>query len=204
MRESFALQLSMHQHEIITNASEILAQLPARLKVYDYLVSEDNYRQAKKDRRNLNKLVKQLKAKRQEFEQSELGEWMNTRKTLMEIEQLMQEASRQLSEGIHAVEASHQQSHRQALILRAQQELNLEEADACQLYEAVSGNSLKTEEEQYAAMKQQYARHGAVEVITARMQGNRLFFDALNQLVEKYHAQVEILERKEKEGMLWK
>ena len=51
----------------------------AELKKYNYVVTENNYKDAKKDRADLNKLVKQVSDARKSFENKAFDKWKTDR-----------------------------------------------------------------------------------------------------------------------------
>ena len=54
----FNLEVRAQNGKVYTNASDLLPAIQEGLKAYDYVVDENNYKQAKTDRASLNNLVK--------------------------------------------------------------------------------------------------------------------------------------------------
>mgnify|MGYP003587218411 CR=1 FL=1 len=64
----FNLEVRAQNGKVYTNASDLLPAIQEGLKAYDYVVYENNYKQAKTDRASLNNLVKVVSDKRKQVE----------------------------------------------------------------------------------------------------------------------------------------
>ena len=102
--QKFELELRMSEEGIICNAKALEAMLPEKLKPYNYVVTINNYQDAKKDRTKLNNLVKVLQTKRKQFEDTELIAWKDAKAALMRIEKIISEASDNLASGIRDID----------------------------------------------------------------------------------------------------
>ena len=100
----FELELRMSEEGIVCNAKALEAMLPEKLKPYNYVVTINNYQDAKKDRTKLNNLVKVLQTKRKQFEDTELIAWKDAKAALMRIEKIISEASDNLASGIRDID----------------------------------------------------------------------------------------------------
>lgn len=102
--QKFELELRMSEEGIVCNAKALEAMLPEKLKPYNYVVTINNYQDAKKDRTKLNNLVKVLQTKRKQFEDTELIAWKDAKAALMRIEKIILEASDNLASGIRDID----------------------------------------------------------------------------------------------------
>ena len=102
--QNFELDLRMSEEGIVCNAKALEAMLPEKLKPYNYVVTINNYQDAKKDRTKLNNLVKVLQTKRKQFEETELSAWKDAKAALMRIEKIILEASDNLASGIRDID----------------------------------------------------------------------------------------------------
>lgn len=102
--QKFELELRMSEEGIVCNAKALEAMLPEKLKPYNYVVTINNYQDAKKDRTKLNNLVKVLQTKRKQFEDTELIAWKDAKAALMRIEKIISEASDNLASGIRDID----------------------------------------------------------------------------------------------------
>lgn len=89
---------------IVSNAKELHAALPEKLKKYNYIVDTENYESAKDDRKHLNGYIDALKTKRKEFEETDLKPWFDAKAEIMAMEKETEKVSKALSEGIAAVD----------------------------------------------------------------------------------------------------
>lgn len=96
--------LKTTEQGIVSNAKELHAALPDKLRKYNYLVNAENYGAAKEDRVHLNKYVAALKAKRKEFEETDLKPWFDAKAEIMAMEKETDAVSKALSEGMAMVE----------------------------------------------------------------------------------------------------
>lgn len=104
MEQRFELDLRMTETGIVCNAIQLKEILPDRLKPYNYVVTENNYADAKKDRTKLNNLLSVFQDRRKQFEEVELGEWKTQKAILMDIEKMIKSASDILGEGIKNID----------------------------------------------------------------------------------------------------
>lgn len=104
MEQKFELDLRMSDSGVVCNAQTLKEMLPEKLKPYNYVVTENNYADAKTDRTKLNNLYSAIQAKRKQFEETDLKEWKMQKAIIMDIEKMVKEASDALGEGIKAVD----------------------------------------------------------------------------------------------------
>lgn len=102
--QKFELELRMSEEGIVCNAKALEVMLPEKLKPYNYVVTINNYQDAKKDRTKLNNLVKVLQTKRKQFEETELSAWKDAKAALMRVEKIILEASDNLAYGIRDID----------------------------------------------------------------------------------------------------
>lgn len=102
--QKFELELRMSEEGIVCNAKALEVMLPEKLKPYNYVVTINNYQDAKKDRTKLNNLVKVLQTKRKQFEETELSAWKDAKAALMRVEKIILEASDNLASGIRDID----------------------------------------------------------------------------------------------------
>lgn len=102
--QKFELELRMNDAGVICNAETLKEMLPAKLKPYQYIVDSGNYENAKKDRAKLNNLVKLFKAKRDEFEKENIGDWQKAKSLIMDLEKMVTSVADELGDGIKTVE----------------------------------------------------------------------------------------------------
>ena len=102
--QKFELELRMSEEGIVCNAKTLEVMLPEKLKPYNYVVTVNNYQDAKKDRTKLNNLVKVLQTKRKQFEETELSAWKDAKAALMRVEKIILEASDNLASGIRDID----------------------------------------------------------------------------------------------------
>lgn len=104
MEKKFELDLRMTEKGVECNAESLKEMLPEKLKPYNYVVTVNNYDDAKKDRTKLNNLHKVLQDKRKQFESSIFDEWNKKKAILMEIEKMIAAASDNLGNGIKDID----------------------------------------------------------------------------------------------------
>ena len=85
-------------------ASNLLPAIQEKLKAYDYIVDENNYKQAKSDRTALNNLVKIVSDKRKQVENEAFSQWLQDKKDIMQVEKTIKAASDKLGAGINEVD----------------------------------------------------------------------------------------------------
>lgn len=100
----FNLEVSAKDGKVYTNASDLLPEIQNGLKHYDYVVDENNYKQAKTDRTALNNLVKIVSDKRKQVENDVFAQWLQDKKDIMQVEKTIKAASDKLGDGINEVD----------------------------------------------------------------------------------------------------
>ena len=100
----FNLEVSAKDGKVYTNASDLLPEIQNGLKHYDYVVDENNYKQAKSDRTALNNLVKIVSDKRKQVENDVFAQWIQDKKDIMQVEKTIKAASDKLGAGINEVD----------------------------------------------------------------------------------------------------
>lgn len=100
----FNLEVSAKDGKVYTNASDLLPEIQNGLKHYDYVVDENNYKQAKSDRTALNNLVKIVSDKRKQVENDVFAQWLQDKKDIMQVEKTIKEASDKLGAGINDID----------------------------------------------------------------------------------------------------
>lgn len=100
----FNLEVRARNGKVYTNASELLPDIQEGLKHYDYVVDENNYKQAKTDRTALNNLVKIVSDKRKQVENEAFSQWLQDKKDIMAVEKTIKAASDKLGDGINDID----------------------------------------------------------------------------------------------------
>lgn len=100
----FNLEVRAQNGKVYTNASELLPSIQEGLKHYDYVVDENNYKQAKTDRASLNNLVKVVSDKRKQVENDVFAQWLQDKKDIMAVEKTIKAASDKLGNGINDID----------------------------------------------------------------------------------------------------
>lgn len=100
----FNLEVRAQNGKVYTNASDLLPEIQEGLKHYDYVVDENNYKQAKTDRAALNNLVKVVSDKRKQVENDVFAQWLQDKKDIMQVEKTIKAASDKLGDGINQVD----------------------------------------------------------------------------------------------------
>lgn len=100
----FNLEVSAKDGKVYTNASDLLPEIQNGLKHYDYVVDENNYKQAKTDRASLNNLVKVVSDKRKQVENDVFAQWLQDKKDIMQVEKTIKAASDKLGNGINDID----------------------------------------------------------------------------------------------------
>lgn len=100
----FNLEVSAKDGKVYTNASDLLPAIQEGLKAYDYVVDENNYKQAKTDRASLNNLVKVVSDKRKQVENDVFAQWLQDKKDIMQVEKTIKAASDKLGNGINDID----------------------------------------------------------------------------------------------------
>ena len=100
----FNLEVRAQNGKVYTNASDLLPAIQEGLKAYDYIVDENNYKQAKTDRASLNNLVKVVSDKRKQVENDVFAQWLQDKKDIMSVEKTIKAASDKLGDGINDID----------------------------------------------------------------------------------------------------
>lgn len=100
----FNLEVRAQNGKVYTNASDLLPAIQEGLKAYDYVVDENNYKQAKTDRASLNNLVKVVSDKRKQVENDVFAQWLQDKKDIMAVEKTIKAASDKLGVGINDID----------------------------------------------------------------------------------------------------
>lgn len=100
----FNLEVRAQEGKVYTNASDLLPAIQEKLKAYDYIVDENNYKQAKSDRTALNNLVKIVSDKRKQVENDVFAQWLQDKNDIMQVEKTIKAASDKLGAGINEVD----------------------------------------------------------------------------------------------------
>lgn len=100
----FNLEVRAQNGKVYTNASDLLPVIQEGLKAYDYVVDENNYKQAKTDRASLNNLVKVVSDKRKQVENDVFAQWLQDKKDIMQVEKTIKAASDKLGNGINDID----------------------------------------------------------------------------------------------------
>lgn len=100
----FNLEARAQNGKVYTNASDLLPTIQEGLKAYDYVVDENNYKQAKTDRASLNNLVKVVSDKRKQVENDVFAQWLQDKKDIMQVEKTIKAASDKLGNGINDID----------------------------------------------------------------------------------------------------
>lgn len=100
----FNLEVRAQNGKVYTNASNLLPAIQEGLKAYDYVVDENNYKQAKTDRASLNNLVKVVSDKRKQVENDVFAQWLQDKKDIMAVEKTIKAASDKLGNGINDID----------------------------------------------------------------------------------------------------
>lgn len=100
----FNLEVRAQNGKVYTNASDLLPAIQEGLKAYDYIVDENNYKQAKSDRTTLNNLVKIVSDKRKQVENDVFAQWLQDKKDIMAVEKTIKATSDKLGNGINDID----------------------------------------------------------------------------------------------------
>ena len=87
-----------------TNAKELLKAIEPQLKKFDYIVTDDNIKDAKTDRASLNNLVKTIQSERKKIEDEVFGEWKKEKADIMQLEKRLSFTADNLDKGIKELE----------------------------------------------------------------------------------------------------
>ena len=84
----------------------------AELKKYNYVVTENNYKDAKKDRADLNKLVKQVSDASKSFENKAFDKWKTDKNKIMDFEKEVKGYSEELAKGMEVFDEKEREEKR--------------------------------------------------------------------------------------------
>lgn len=84
----------------------------SELKKYNYVVTENNYKDAKKDRSDLNKLVKQIADARKSFEDKAFSKWEPEKAKIMDFEKEVKAYSDELAKGMDVFDEQEKEEKR--------------------------------------------------------------------------------------------
>lgn len=84
----------------------------SELKKYNYVVTENNYKDAKKDRSDLNKLVKQIADARKSFEDKAFSKWKPEKAKIMDFEKEVKAYSDELAKGMYVFDEQEKEEKR--------------------------------------------------------------------------------------------
>ena len=84
----------------------------AELKKYNYVVTENNYKDAKRDRADLNKLVKQVSDARKSFENKAFDKWKTDKNKIMDFEKEVKGYSEELAKGMEVFDEKEREEKR--------------------------------------------------------------------------------------------
>lgn len=87
----------------------------AELKKYNYVVTENNYKDAKRDRADLNKLVKQVSDARKSFENKAFDKWKTDKNKIMGFEKEVKGYSEELAKGMEVFDEKEREEKRQQI-----------------------------------------------------------------------------------------
>ena len=82
------------------------------LQKYNYVVTENNYKDAKKDRSDLNKLVKQIADARKSFEDKAFSKWKPEKAKIMDFEKEVKAYSDELAKGMDVFDEQEKEEKR--------------------------------------------------------------------------------------------
>ena len=123
------LQPKLEEGEItVVDLDSQLEMARSELKKYNYVVTENNYKDAKKDRSDLNKLVKQIADARKAFEDKAFSKWKPEKAKIMDFEKEVKAYSDELAKGMYVFDEQEKEEKR-SQIYEAWQSL-LEQRDS--------------------------------------------------------------------------
>lgn len=100
----FNLEVRAQDGKVYTNAKQLLPAIREGLKAYEYVVDENNYKQAKSDRASLNKLIKVVSDKRKQVENDVFAQWKQDKKDIISIEKEIQAKADALGAGVNDID----------------------------------------------------------------------------------------------------
>ena len=87
----------------------------AELKKYNYVVTENNYKDAKKDRADLRKLVEKVSDARKSFEKTAFNKWITDKDKITDFEKEVLKIASDLGEGIKSFDDKEREEKRQQI-----------------------------------------------------------------------------------------
>lgn len=100
----FTLVPTIEDGIVRTNAKDLLQAIEPQLKKFDYVVTDDNLKDAKTDRASLNNLVKTIQSERKKIEDEVFGEWKKEKADIMQLEKRLSATADNLNAGIKQLE----------------------------------------------------------------------------------------------------
>lgn len=100
----FTLVPTIEDGIVRTNAKELLKAIEPQLKKFDYVVTDENIKDAKTDRASLNNLVKTIQSERKKIEDEVFGEWKKEKADIMQLEKRLSFTADNLDKGIKELE----------------------------------------------------------------------------------------------------
>ena len=100
----FTLVPTIEDGIVRTNAKDLLKAIEPQLKKFDYVVTDDNLKDAKTDRASLNNLVKTIQSERKKIEDEVFGEWKKEKADIMQLEKRLSATADNLDAGIKQLE----------------------------------------------------------------------------------------------------
>lgn len=100
----FTLVPTIEDGIVRTNAKELLKAIEPQLKKFDYVVTDDNIKDAKTDRASLNNLVKTIQSERKKIEDEVFGTWKSEKADIMDLEKRLSASADKLDAGIKQLE----------------------------------------------------------------------------------------------------
>ena len=85
------------------------------LKKYNYVVTENNYKDAKKDRADLRKLVEKVSDARKSFEKTAFNKWITDKDKITDFEKEVLKIASDLGEGIKSFDDKEREEKRQQI-----------------------------------------------------------------------------------------
>lgn len=107
------LQPKLEEGQItVVDLDSQLEMARSELKKYNYVVTENNYKDAKKDRSDLNKLVKQIADARKAFEDKAFSKWKPEKAKIMDFEKEVKFYSDELAKGMDVFDEQEKEEKR--------------------------------------------------------------------------------------------
>jgi hypothetical protein len=100
----FTLVPTIEDGIVRTNAKDLLQAIEPQLKKFDYVVTDENVKDAKTDRASLNNLVKTIQSERKKIEDEVFGEWKKEKADIMQLEKRLSFTADNLDKGIKELE----------------------------------------------------------------------------------------------------